>query len=347
MKCEKCGKEQDEGKYYKFHYGHGESVRSERTRYDPLMKEYKVTLIVVGSHQTWICKRCVSKRVLLTLGLGAFLFLGLIIKVVNAGGYLEYYNFSFRIRTLLMNSFGSTLGLQISRVVGTVWSAILSPTVTTIWAVGGITGGFLLWEWLKEVGVVGENLAIKKAKPKMTGYSLFLNSKQYKKYMGDKDAEIEEKFESLIQALRRKRLFGARTKWDTAKELGEMGDARAIEPLIDALEDRHILVRVEAAKALGKIGDTRAVEPLIEVLQSLAGPASEALGRIGDPMAVEPLIEILRHPQPLIQVSAAEALGEIGDARALDPLAQVIVDGKPNVREAAEIAIKKIESNKA
>jgi hypothetical protein len=346
MKCEKCKKERAKGKYYKFHYGHGKSVKSERTRYDPLMKEYEVTLVVVGSQQPWICKRCISKRVLLTLGLGAFLFLGLIIQSVNADGYLEYYNFSYRIKTLLVNLFGYTLGFQISRVVSTVWSAILSPTVTKICIVGGIIGGFLIWEWLKEIGVVGENLAIKMSKPKMPGYSLFLNSKQYKKYMGDKDAEADERFESLIQALRRKRLFGTQTKWDTAKELGEIGDARAIEPLVDALEDKHILVRVEAAKALGKIGDTRAVEPLIEVLQSLAGPASEALGRIGDPMAVEPLIEILRHPQPLIQVSAAEALGEIGDARALDPLAQVIEDGKPFVREAAENAIEKIKSNK-
>ena len=47
MKCEKCGKERDKGKYYKFHYGHGEAKRSERTRYDPLMKEYEVTAVVV------------------------------------------------------------------------------------------------------------------------------------------------------------------------------------------------------------------------------------------------------------------------------------------------------------
>jgi hypothetical protein len=183
MKCEICEKERDEGKYYKFHYGHGESVKSERTRYDPLMKEYKVTLVVVGSHQSWICKRCVSKRVLLTLGLGVFLFLGLIIKSVNMDGYLEYYNFSYRINALFMNFFGSTLGLQISKVVDTVWSAVLSPTVTSIWAVGGIIGGFLIWEWLKEIGVVGENLAIKMSKPKMPVYSLFLNSKKYKKYI--------------------------------------------------------------------------------------------------------------------------------------------------------------------
>jgi len=159
-----------------------------------------------------------------------------------------------------------------------------------------------------------------------------------------RDAEADEEIESLIQSLRSKKLFKTQTPWDTAKALGELGDARAVEPLIEALENKQILVRMEAAKALGKIGNTRAVEPLIEALQSLPGTASEALARIGDPRAVEPIIEMLRHAHPLARVKVAEALGEIGDERALEPLAQALVDEKPNVREAAEDAIEKIKS---
>jgi len=44
--------------------------------------------------------------------------------------------------------------------------------------------------------------------------------------------------------------------------LGELGDTRAVEPLINALNDENSWVRQSAASALGNIGDTRAEEPL-------------------------------------------------------------------------------------
>ena len=48
-----------------------------------------------------------------------------------------------------------------------------------------------------------------------------------------------------------------------AKALGEIGDARAVEPLISALlRDSNEIVRGAAATALGEIGDARAVKPL-------------------------------------------------------------------------------------
>lgn len=52
-----------------------------------------------------------------------------------------------------------------------------------------------------------------------------------------------------------------------ASALGEIGDARAVEPLIQTLEDRDSLVAGKAAQALGRIGDARAVEPLIQALK--------------------------------------------------------------------------------
>ena len=52
--------------------------------------------------------------------------------------------------------------------------------------------------------------------------------------------------------------------------LGKIGDTRAVEPLIKALQDSEEYVRRGAVEALGKIGDTRAVEPLITVLRSWA-----------------------------------------------------------------------------
>jgi len=49
--------------------------------------------------------------------------------------------------------------------------------------------------------------------------------------------------------------------------LGEIGDARAVEPLIDTLADENWEVQSSAAKALGKIGDDRAVQPLTGLLE--------------------------------------------------------------------------------
>jgi len=51
-----------------------------------------------------------------------------------------------------------------------------------------------------------------------------------------------------------------------ALALGEIGDSRAVEPLINALGDENWEVRSTVAKALGKISDDRAIQPLINLL---------------------------------------------------------------------------------
>jgi hypothetical protein len=52
-----------------------------------------------------------------------------------------------------------------------------------------------------------------------------------------------------------------------ARALGEMGDERAVEPLIGLLHDRRRDLREAAADALGKIGDPRAIVPLSVTLK--------------------------------------------------------------------------------
>ena len=51
--------------------------------------------------------------------------------------------------------------------------------------------------------------------------------------------------------------------------LGQVGDTRAIEPLIDALQDEHVGVRGAAANALGNIGDQSAVPYLKPLLNNI------------------------------------------------------------------------------
>lgn len=153
-----------------------------------------------------------------------------------------------------------------------------------------------------------------------------------------------------------------RIRKEAALILGEIGDVRAVEPLIRVLKDNKD-VREEAIHALGKIGDTRAVEPLIRALQdensNVRGRAAEALGKIGDTRAVEPLSQTLkdyangtrsfaqntRAIEPLrwtlkdeswvVRCEAVEALGMIGDTRVVEPLIQALQDENSNVRSRA------------
>lgn len=102
-----------------------------------------------------------------------------------------------------------------------------------------------------------------------------------------------------------------------ATALGDLGDERAAEPLIEALKDEDNFVRKMAATACGKLRDRRTVEPLIEALTDedpfVRERAAESLGKIGDKRAIEPLnhlIEILECER--FRATAREALEEIG-----------------------------------
>ena len=80
--------------------------------------------------------------------------------------------------------------------------------------------------------------------------------------------------------------------------LGDLGDARAVAPLVGALANDSYSVRAAAAEALGKLGDARAVAPLIDRLHgdepNVESNAVDALARIGvqtgDPLAVLGLV---------------------------------------------------------
>ncbi|MBI9043190.1 MAG: HEAT repeat domain-containing protein [Anaerolineaceae bacterium] len=56
-----------------------------------------------------------------------------------------------------------------------------------------------------------------------------------------------------------------------ARRLGEIGDVRAVKPLIKSISDNHHHVREMAAQSLGMIGDTRAIKPLVSTLANGKG----------------------------------------------------------------------------
>jgi HEAT repeat protein len=86
-----------------------------------------------------------------------------------------------------------------------------------------------------------------------------------------------------------------------ARVLGEIRDARAVEPLVEVLQgDPDCTVRTAAAHALGQIKDKRAIWALVNTLklrdepdpefqrqiEELRNAAQLAMRRIGDPLAV-------------------------------------------------------------
>ncbi|MEQ8176011.1 MAG: HEAT repeat domain-containing protein [Syntrophomonadaceae bacterium] len=145
-----------------------------------------------------------------------------------------------------------------------------------------------------------------------------------------------------------------------AEALGNIGDPRAVAPLITSLQNKGYLMR-HAAEALGKIGDPQAIEPLIAVLdvdrpkvfadalENIAVPTDpavqaryfiaiskwEKVASLGE-VAIEPLVaSIKRHPGP-----ATKALAKIGTSRAIDVLIAALKakDSKVYIAAAAALA---------
>jgi HEAT repeat protein len=145
---------------------------------------------------------------------------------------------------------------------------------------------------------------------------------------------------------------------EAAEALGEIGDLRAVEPLIAALKDTNVSVREGAAEALGVLKDPRAIGPLIDVLRNpddlsrrqaaaslvnfkdprvvdaliaslgddwVHGSAAQALDEIKvDPGVAWPLIVALNDPNPKIRGTVADLLGRIKDPRASKPLTDAL-----------------------
>lgn len=123
--------------------------------------------------------------------------------------------------------------------------------------------------------------------------------------------------------------------------LGRLHDRAAVPVLVEALGETEAVeerTRFEALRLLGYLGDPRAVEPLLELLDDIRmrRRAVLALGRIGDLAALEPLIEQLADAQhTTVRDSAARALAHLGDARAVPALIEAALDDRlPAVGEA-------------
>jgi len=130
-----------------------------------------------------------------------------------------------------------------------------------------------------------------------------------------------DKIEELIKKLKDENW---RVRWNAALALREIGDERAIEPLINALRDGYSDVRNAAFKALEEI------EP--------EWHKTEVVGR-----QVPEFINALRDKDSDVRSAAAWVLGKIRDKRSVAPLINALRDWDQRVRSAAFKALEEIE----
>ena len=108
-------------------------------------------------------------------------------------------------------------------------------------------------------------------------------------------------------------------------KLGMMGGETALITLISVVRNHHedLIVRGRAALMLGKLGDPRAVESLIEALDAPGYQtrvhAAQSLGKLGDPRAIAPLRRVVETEGDTFKAAAQEALQRLGFKAEITP----------------------------
>jgi HEAT repeat protein len=107
--------------------------------------------------------------------------------------------------------------------------------------------------------------------------------------------------------------------WEVSHALPMAAD---LQELITQLKHKHAEVRYKAALALGDLGDPRAIAPLMHALrdrnQNVRYNASWALTLLGTP-ALPYLLQALQDKDPRVRQLIPFALAELHDWRGLDP----------------------------
>ena len=129
------------------------------------------------------------------------------------------------------------------------------------------------------------------------------------------------------------------------KALGQIGNVKAVDPLLKALESEDKWVRRAAATALEGIDDKRIIQPLMRHLLEKNEPdtevrrsAAKALARMQPEEAIESLAKALRDSSLAVQLDAGYALGKIGEP-AIGVLTEALNDPDSRVRDSAVAAL--------
>jgi HEAT repeat protein len=142
----------------------------------------------------------------------------------------------------------------------------------------------------------------------------------------------------------------ARLRDVAARALGELADARSVEPLFAALLDADTSVRESATLALARVGAPAApklVAALRNPRSSLRTVSAKLLGSIGGEAPLQALIEATDDPDWHVREAAMESLGSFKDARAIQTLLVGLKDLDWNVCAAAARALGKLKETSA
>ena len=136
-------------------------------------------------------------------------------------------------------------------------------------------------------------------------------------------------------------------KMMAANALAKIGDKRALDILINALEDKNPKTRYSAVSALGNTKNHQIVNPIIRALKQENAPyvltcGIRILGDFGDKKAAKLLIDLLSHKEATVRWEAADSLGKIKDPRSVNALIVSLKDTNQTVVTHAASALKRI-----
>jgi HEAT repeat protein len=127
-----------------------------------------------------------------------------------------------------------------------------------------------------------------------------------------------------------------------AGALSYISDLKALEVLAELTTHNLASVQIAAAKALANMGDERAIAPLITLLKSddcqIRTTAMDSLDQLGRP-GIKPLLVKLQDKDEKIRQSAATALANMGEIIAVTPLSELLNSSNWQVRESAAISL--------
>lgn len=134
-----------------------------------------------------------------------------------------------------------------------------------------------------------------------------------------------------------------------ANALARIGDATALDALIDRFEDEDARVRARAARACGQTGDSEAGEALVGLLDDPAGAvrraAAEALGYVGDQRALEALLPLYEDEDERVRRVAVDAFGNFENDRPVEYLVAALTDDSLAVRRTAVYSLVELLGN--
>ncbi len=176
--------------------------------------------------------------------------------------------------------------------------------------------------------------------------------------LGARDAAVRSAAAEILRGMRALDLWmrdlrrgGYRAKLRAIRALGEVGDERAVEELLEALGDDDPDVARAASYAIVLRDPDYACERLAEALASpnrrLAETAAATLVRMGK-QVVEPLMGQLESSSVLARRLAAESLGSVGEADVFEALlTRLEGEPDPEVRTAMAEALARIDGEAA